>query len=275
MLDKINELLNLSEYLVLNNLVNFVLATLLPSVVMLVVGVLVIRGIKSIMRRLLAKSKLEKAAHSLILSLTTAVLYLLLGLMVASSLGIDVTGIVALASVLTLAISLSIQNFLTNVIGGFVLLYNQPFHSGDYVEVGAEAGTVVEIGMSYTKLQTPDNKMISIPNATVVAGDIVNYSITGTRRLDVNIRAEYEEDSQRVIDALLEAGEDPRVLADPAPCAVITGYSTDAVNYSLRVWTKTEDYWDVNFLINRRIRDSFAEKDIRIAYPRMHVQLDK
>ena len=129
--------------------------------------------------------------------------------------------------------------------------------------------------MSYTKLQTPDNKMISIPNATVVAGDIVNYSVTGTRRLEVVIRAEYEEDSQRVIDALLEAGEDPRVLADPAPCAVITGYGTDAVNYSLRVWTKTEDFWDVNFLINRRIRDSFAEKDIRIAYPRMHVQLDK
>ena len=275
MLDKINELSKLSEYLVLNDLVNFVLATLLPSVVMLVVGVLVIRGLKSIMRRLLAKSKLEKAAHSLILSLTTAVLYLLLGLMVASSLGIDVTGIVALASVLTLAVSLSIQNFLTNVIGGFVLLYNQPFHSGDYVEVGAEAGTVMEIGMSYTKLQTPDNKMISIPNATVVAGDIVNYSVTGTRRLDINIRAEYEEDSQRVIDALLEAGEDTRVLADPAPCAVITGYGTDAVNYSLRVWTKTEDYWDVNFLINRRIRDSFAEKGIRIAYPRMHVQLDK
>ena len=272
---KINELSNLSEYLVLNNLVNFVLVTLLPSVVMLVVGVLVIRGIKSIMRRLLAKSKLEKAAHSLILSLTTAVLYLLLGLMVASSLGIDVTGIVALASVLTLAVSLSIQNFLANVIGGFVLLYNQPFYSGDYVEVGAEAGTVMEIGMSYTKLQTPDNKMISIPNATVVAGDIVNYSVTGTRRLEVVIRAEYEEDSQRVIDALLEAGEDPRVLADPAPCAVITGYGTDAVNYSLRVWTKTDDYWDVNFLINRRIRDSFAEKGIRIAYPRMHVQLDK
>ena len=272
---KINELSNLSEYLVLNNLVNFVLVTLLPSVVMLVVGVLVIRGIKSIMRRLLAKSKLEKAAHSLILSLTTAVLYLLLGLMVASSLGIDVTGIVALASVLTLAVSLSIQNFLANVIGGFVLLYNQPFHSGDYVEVGAEAGTVMEIGMSYTKLQTPDNKMISIPNATVVAGDIVNYSVTGTRRLEVVIRAEYEEDSQRVIDALLEAGEDPRVLADPAPCAVITGYGTDAVNYSLRVWTKTDDYWDVNFLINRRIRDSFAEKGIRIAYPRMHVQLDQ
>ena len=253
----------------------FALKTLLPAVLILAVGLVVIRIVKTIVRTVLNSSNLEKAAHSLIKSLVAVVMYLLLGLMVASRLGIDVTGIIAMASVLSLAVSLAVQNMLANVIGGFTLLYTQPFHSGDYVEVGAEAGTVMEIGMAYTKLQTPDNKMISIPNATVVAGDIVNYSITGTRRLDVNIRAEYEEDSQRVIDALMEAGEDPRVLADPAPCAVITGYSTDAVNYSLRVWTRTEDYWDVNFLINRRIRDSFAEKDIRIAYPRMHVQLDK
>ena len=267
MTDKINELLNtVGEY---------GLKTLLPAAVILVVGLLAIRIVNTLVRKVLNTSKLEKAAHSLITSLVGAVLYILLGLMVASRLGIDVTGIIALASVLSLAVSLAVQNMLANVIGGFTLLYTQPFHSGDYVEVGQEAGTVMEIGMAYTKLQTPDNKMISIPNATVVAGDIVNYSITGTRRLDVNIRAEYEEDSQRVIDALLEAGEDPRVLADPAPCAVITGYGTDAVNYSLRVWTKTDDFWDVNFLINRRIRDSFAEKDIRIAYPRMHVQLDK
>ena len=253
----------------------FVVGKLLPAVILLAIGALVIRTVMTIVQKFLDKSKLEKAAHSLIKSLVKVALYLLLGLAVASKLGIDVTGVIALASVLTLAISLSVQSLLTNVIGGFTLLYTQPFHSGDYVEVGAEAGTVMEIGMAYTKLQTPDNKMISIPNATVVAGDIVNYSVTGTRRLDVNIRAEYEEDSQLVIDALMEAGEDPRVLADPAPCAVITGYGTDAVNYSLRVWTKTDDFWDVNFLINRRIRDSFEEKGIRIAYPRMHVQLDK
>ena len=267
MTDKINELLSTAG--------EYGLKTLLPAAVILVVGLLAIRVVNTLVRKLLKTSKLEKAAHSLITSLVGVVLYLLLGLMVASRLGIDVTSIIALASVLSLAVSLAVQNMLANVIGGFTLLYTQPFHSGDYVEVGQEAGTVVEIGMAYTKLQTPDNKMISIPNATVVAGDIVNYTVTGTRRLDVNIRAEYEEDSQRVIDALMEAGEDPRVLADPAPCAVITGYGTDAVNYALRVWTKTDDFWDVNFLINRRIRDSFAEKGIRIAYPRMHVQMDK
>ena len=248
---------------------------LLTALLILIGGIVAIRIVLRIVSKFLETGKLEKAAHTLIKSLVRVVLFLLLGLMVADALGIDVTGVIALASVLTLSISLALQNALANVFGGCTLLYTAPFHSGDFVDIGAESGTVVEIGMTYTKLQTPDNKMISIPNATVVAGDIVNYSITGTRRLDVNIRAEYEEDSQRVIDALLEAGEDPRVLADPAPCAVITGYGTDAVNYSLRVWTKTDDYWDVNFLINRRIRDSFAEKGIRIAYPRMHVQLDQ
>lgn len=273
MTDQITELGEFSE--LADSMAAFAIHTLLPAAAILVGGLIAIRLVNMVVRKVLHTSKLEKAAHSLIGSLVGAVLYILLGLMVASRLGIDVTGIIALASVLSLAVSLAVQNMLANVIGGFTLLYTQPFHSGDYVEVGAEAGTVVEIGMAYTKLQTPDNKMISIPNATVVAGDIVNYTVTGTRRLDVDIRAAYEEDSQRVIDALLEASEDDRVLADPAPCAVISGYSTDAVNYSLRVWTKTEDYWDVMYLINRRIRDSFAEKQIRIAYPRMHMQMDQ
>ena len=265
--EQINELLSWAG--------EYSLKTLLPALAILVVGLLAIRLVITIVKKILQTSKLEKAAHSLITSLVRVVLYLLLGLMVASRLGIDVTGVIALASVLSLAVSLAVQNMFANVIGGFTLLYTQPFHSGDYVEIGAEAGTVIEIGMAYTKLQTPDNKMISIPNATVVSGDIVNYNVTGTRRLAIDIRADYAEDSQRVMDALLEAGNVDKVLSDPAPCAVITGYSTDAVNYSLRVWTKTEDYWDVMFLINRNVKDIFAKRNIRTAYPRMRVEIEK
>ena len=267
MTEQINELLSwMGEYS---------LKTLLPAVAILAMGLLVIRLVNMLLKKILQTSKLEKAAHSLIISLVRVVLFLLLGLMVASKLGIDVTGVIALASVLSLAVSLAVQNMFANVIGGFTLLYTQPFHSGDYVEVGAEAGTVMEIGIAYTKLQTPDNKMISIPNATVVSGDIVNYNVTGTRRLAIDIRADYAEDSQRVIDALLAAGDVDKVLSDPAPCAVITGYSNDAVNYSLRVWTKTEDYWDMMFLINRNIKDIFAQRNIRTAYPKMRVELEK
>ena len=267
MTEQINELLDfVGEYSI---------KTLLPALGILVVGLLAIRLVNTILKKILQTSKLEKAAHSLITSLVGVVLYLLLGLMVASRLGIDVTGVIALASVLSLAVSLAVQNMLANVIGGFTLLYTQPFHSGDYVEVGAEAGTVMEIGMAYTKLLTPDNKMISIPNATVVAGDIVNYTVTGTRRLAIDVRADYAEDSQRVMNALLEAGNVDKILPDPAPAAVIIGYDTDAVNYSLRVWTKTEDYWDIMFLINQNIKDIFTREKIRVGYPKMRVEMEK
>ena len=125
-----------------------------------VLGLLVIRLIMTVLKKTLAKTKLEKAAHSLITSLVRVTLYVLLGLSVASALGIDVTGIVALASVLTLAVSLALQNMLANVIGGFTLLSTHPFSSGDFVEIAGQSGTVEEIDMSYTKLATPDNKQV-------------------------------------------------------------------------------------------------------------------
>ena len=159
----------------------------LHAVLVLVIGLLIIRVVTKLLQGGLEKSHLEKAAHSLILSLAKVAMYILLGLSVASSLGIDVTGIVALASVLTLAVSLSLQNMLTNVIGGFTILSTHPFHSGDYVEIAGQSGTVQEINMTYTRLATFDNKLISIPNSAVVAAQIVNYSAADTRRVDIPV----------------------------------------------------------------------------------------
>ena len=246
---------------------------LVPAVVILVIGILIIRIVMTVLNKALDASRLEKAAHGLIKSLASVVLYLLLGLMVADKLGIDVTSIIALASVLTLAVSLALQNMLANVIGGFTLLYTHPFHSGDYVDIGADSGTVVEIGMTYTKLQTPDNKMISIPNSTVVAGDIVNYTVTGTRRLDIRVRAAYCVPTQKVIDALLQAGTVDNVLLDPAPFSAIDNYGENAIEYVLRVWTKTEDYWDVNYTINQNIKNIFDAQDIKMSYPHVYVHM--
>ena len=126
----------------------------------------------------------------------------ILGLIVASTLGIDVTSIVALASVLTLALSLALQNMVSNIIGGFTILYTQPFHSGDYVEIAGQSGTVQEINMTYTKLTTPDNKVISIPNSAVVAAQIVNYSAEETRRVSIDVSVGQEVAPQKVIDAV-------------------------------------------------------------------------
>ena len=252
-----------------------VLENLLPVVFMLLVGLLIIRIAMNIVSKILEKSKLEQAGKGLIKSVLRAVLYVLLGLMVADKLGIDVTSIIALASVLTLAISLSVQNALTNVIGGFTLLYTHPFKSGDFVEVAGKSGTVQEITMTYTKLATPDNKIISIPNASVVAGDIVNYTVSGTRRVEVKVQAVYSESSQKVIDALIQAATVDKVLLDPAPAAVIEAYGDNGITYALRVWTKTDDYWDVYYLINQNVRDIFLAQDIKMAYPHMHVYMEQ
>lgn len=248
---------------------------LLTALLILVVGILVIRIVMTILKKFLEASKLELAAHTLIKSLVRVVLYLLLGLMVADSLGIDVTGVIALASVLTLSVSLALQNALANVFGGFTLLYTAPFHSGDFVDIGTESGTVVEIGMTYTKLQTPDNKMISIPNSTVVNGDIINYSITGTRRVDIPVTAVYTEPSQKVLDALIQAATHNKVLLDPAPVAVMDSYGESTINYVLRVWTKTEDYWDVRNAIMLNLKNIFDAQDIKMVYPHIHVYTEK
>lgn len=255
------------------SLSSLTLSKLVPAIVILLAGILTIRIITTVVRKTLERSKLEKAAHNLIKSLVNVVLYLVLGLIVASSIGLDVSSIVALASVLTLALSLALQNALTNVIGGFTLLYTHPFHSGDFVEIADKSGTVHEIGMSYTVLLTPDNKRVSIPNSSVVAGDIINYTVTGTRRVDIPISVSYSNPPQKVIDTLLLAADMPQILADPAPVAAVSGYGQSTVDYVLRVWVNTANYWDVLNAINLKLLPLFNENGIEVTYPHLNIHM--
>lgn len=251
------------------------LGKLTSGLLVLIAGIVAVRIIMTVLSRFLEASKMEKAAHTLIKSVARVVLYVLVGLMVADSLGIDMTGVIALASVLTLSVSLALQNALTNVFGGFTLLYTVPFHSGDYVDIGSDSGTVVEIGMTYTKLRTPDNKLISIPNSTVAAGNVVNYSTTGIRRVDMAVTAAYSEPSQRVIDALLQSVTHDKVMPDPAPEAVVDSYGENAVHYVLRVWTKAEDYWDVRNSVMLNLKNTFDAQGIKMVYPHVHLYTEE
>ena len=212
----------------------------LHAVLVLVIGLLIIRVVTKLLQGGLEKSHLEKAAHSL-----------------------------------TLAVSLSLQNMLTNVIGGFTILSTHPFHSGDYVEIAGQSGTVQEINMTYTRLATFDNKLISIPNSAVVAAQIVNYSAADTRRVDIPVSASYDAPTQKVIDALVQAGTMDNVLLTPAPSACVSSYGDSAIAYTLRVWAKTEDYWDVYFALTQRVKDVFDEQGIAMTYPHLNVHLDK
>lgn len=245
------------------------------AVVILVIGVLIIRMLIKLIEASLNKSRLEKAAYSLIISLSKAAMYILLFLIAASTLGIDVSSIVALASVLTLALSLALQNMVSNVIGGFTLLYTHPFHSGDFVEIAGQSGTVREINMTYTVLETFDKRVVSIPNSAVVAAQIVNYTSADSRRVEIDVSASYNSPTQKVLDALVQAGTVDNALLEPAPAAVITGYGDSAIGYSLRVWVKPENYWDVYFLVMQRVKEIFDQQGIEMTYPHLNVHLDK
>ena len=259
----------------LQSIGDYAIGSALPAIILLAAGILLVRIIISIVNKVLTKVDLEIAAHKLIKASIRAVLYVLLGLIVADKLGIDVTGVVALASVLTLAISLSIQNALTNLISGFTLLHTHPFSSGDYVEIAGQSGTVLEISLTYTKLATADNKSVYIPNSAVTSAEIVNYTVLGTRRVSTTIAVSYDAPTELVLEALLEAGDVPTRLEDKPPFAAMSSYGDHAIHYVLHVWSTTGDYWTTQFAVNEKIRKVFNEKGISMTYPHLNVHLDK
>ena len=230
----------------------FALGKFLPATVIFVFGVLAIKILMRIIVSALKKAKVEQPALGLIRGVLRAVLYILLALIGASALGLDVTGVVAFASVLTLALSLSLQESLTNLIGGFTLLYTKPFSIGDFVEIAGQSGTVRSIGLNYTKLATTDNKTISIPNHNVVSTEI-----------------------PEVLASLKEAADVPTVLKDPAPNAVVSDYAQDAVVYLLQAWSKSGDYWATTCQTKENIQKVFNEKGIRLSYHNMNVIVKK
>lgn len=258
-----------------DKLSGYALGKLLPAVLIFVFGVLTVKILMKLITSLLKKTKLEEPAFGLIKGVLRAVLYILLALIGASALGLDVTGVVAFASVLTLALSLSLQESLTNLIGGFTLLYTKPFSIGDFVEIAGKSGTVQSIGLNYTKLTTTDNKTISIPNHNVVSTEIVNYTVAGTRRTDITVSVSYDTPIPVVLEALKEAANVPTALADPAPNAVVSDYGQDAVVYLLQAWSKSGDYWATTCQTKENIQKVFNDKGIRLSYHNMNVTVKK
>lgn len=129
--------------------------------------------------------------------------------------------------------------------------------------------------MTYTKLSTPDNKLVCLPNSAVVAAQIVNFTAQDSRRVEIAVSASYDAPTQKVIDALVLAGTVDKVLLEPAPKAVVVSYGDSAISYSLRLWTTPADYWDVFYLVTQRVKQVFDEQGIEMTYPHLNVHLDK
>ena len=201
-------------------------------------------------------------------------LWILAIIIVANALGINTTSLVALVSVAGLALSLSIQNVMSNLFSGITLLIAKPFTTGDFVEVAGKTGTIKAVGLFYTQMDTLDNVAISIPNSDVTASAVNNYSREPLRRVDRTFTTSYESSTEDVKAAILDAvAKDSRILADPAPFVRLLEYKGSTVEYVVRVWCKNADYWSVYFDLNENVRESFAAKGVKFSYEHVNVHI--
>ncbi len=246
----------------------------LSSVVLLLVCLVVVRIIMALSGKVLGRTGMDQRVRKLVLRLVKTVLYIVTILIVAGSLGIDVTSLIALVSVFGLAVSLAVQDVLSNVAGGMVVLFAKPFALGDFVSIGDSDGTVEEIGLTHTKLTTPDGLRIMLPNSQISAGKIVNYTVLGRRRVVHNITASYDDSTEAVLGALRKAAaRTPNVLEDPAPQVVLTKYGESSIEYSIRLWTPAECYWDTYFYCLEQVRRCFEEDGVTMTYDHLNVHI--
>ncbi len=253
---------------------NYLMSSVLPGGIIALLGIRLVGFIMGLVTRALEATHLEKAAHGFLKTCLRILLYGLLALIVASKLGIDVTGVVALAGVLTLAVSLSVQNALTNLISGIALLYTRPFSAGDLVEAAGRIGVIHAIGLTYTELTTPDNTHIFLPNSAVTAGEILNYTLLGTRRVEIEIAVGYTAPVEEVLEALYAAAQVPTALSQPEPFAAVSRYGDSAVYYMLHVWTAAADYWTTLYTVNSGIPKALEARNIPLPYPHVHIHQD-
>ena len=238
---------------------------LLGAVVTLVVCILAVRIITVLLRRVLGKTTLEQRVSKYIVSTVRFVLWVVTVLIVAQQLGIPVTSLVALFSVVSLAVSLAVQN---------VLLVTKPFTVGDYIDTPSGEGTVREMSLTYTFLETMEGQRLAVPNSTLSSGKIINYSTLATRRLQHKITASYDDAAADVRRACLTAvGRTANVLADPAPVVYVSSYGESSIEYIVRCWTKTEDYWPAYYQLLEEIRTAFNEAGVEMCYNHLNVHI--
>lgn len=207
-------------------------------------------------------------------SLTLVLLRIMLLLSVASMIGIQTTSFLALIGTAGLAVGLALQGSLANLAGGVLILFLRPFRAGDYIEAQGVGGTVESIMIFHTLLRTADNKVIILPNGSLSNGSITNYSRKATRRVDINLGIDYGDDIKHARKILLDlAAADERVLKDPAAVVYMTSLGDDSVNLSLRMWTKSSDFWGVFFTVQEQMKEAFDREGISFPFPQRTVHI--
>lgn len=251
------------------------LERLVPALLTFIVCFVAVKLLTKLFEKLIKTSKkTDTALQGFIVSAVKTVLWLLTAIIVAETLGIPTTSLVALFSVAGLALSLSVQNIMANLFSGITLLVSRPFSAGDFVDVAGKSGTVKSVGLFYTVIVTGDNMTINIPNGDVTASSIINYSGEPLRRVDMIFSASYDDPTDKVKAAISEAiGQDERILAEPAPFVAIKEYKASSIDYAVRLWCKNADYWNVFFNMNENVRESFERNGVTMTYEHLNVHI--
>lgn len=268
------------ESIDINNLTN---AYLVPwgiklgfAILIFIVGRIFVSIISGVVKKLLFAADMDDILISFVSAIVRWILYLFVIIAALSQLGINTTSLIALIGAAGLAVALSLKDSMQNFAAGVMLLVFRPFKQGDFVEVASTSGSVEQINIFSTTLLTPDNKIVIVPNGAIYSDVITNYSATGTRRIDMVFGIGYEDDiakARGIIEEVLKS--ESRVLNSPAYVIAVGELADSSVNFYVRPWVASSNYWPVHFDLTERIKLEFDNNGISIPFPQMDVHLDK
>src|SRR6056297_638790 len=256
------------------NLLTLYLRQIIFAIIILLVGLWVIKFVVSLMKKAMNKKQVDPAIISFSTKLSDILLKLLLVISIAGTFGFETTSIIGIISALAFAVGLALQGSLSNFSAGVMILLFKPFKVGDYVEAGGHDGTVQEIEIFNTILATVDNKKIIVPNSQVYSSSITNYSHYEKRRVDLEIGVDYDSDIKQVKESLENICNNHELIhKDPPPFVRLGTLADSSINFKIRVWTDTPNYWGVYFDLTETIKESFDKENIEFPYP--HVTITK
>lgn len=249
--------------------------SLLKALVIFFIGRYIIKFINKIVRGLLSKQNIVPAVRTFVGSLINIVLIVMLIVSIIGALGIQTTSFAALIASAGVAIGMALSGNLSNFAGGLIILLFKPFKIGDYISTSSVGGTVAEIQIFHTILNTPDNVKVYIPNGLLSSGYINNYTVE-QRKIEWTFGVDYGEDFEKVKETILDVlAQEPRIFSEPAPFVELISLADSSINIVVRVWAKGSDYWDVYFLINKLVYAKFNEVGINFPFPQLTVHQAK
>ncbi|MBQ7153289.1 MAG: mechanosensitive ion channel [Clostridia bacterium] len=249
--------------------------TITYCILFFILGLIFIKLLQSGIRKATIKSKrLDNAASTFVTSIISILLYIALLIALLAIMGVSTAGIIAAFSASALAIALGLQTMLSSIANGILIIFTKPFKQGDFIEIGGISGTVKNIRLVNITLNTPDNRIVIVPNNTVLTANLINYSTMPLRRLDLIVPIPYDSDIDRVKDILLQSVQrETRIVNTPAPFCRLTNYGASSLDFTIRVWVENADYWPVKFDLLEAIFKDLRAAGIEIPFNQLDVHV--